>query len=584
MCTIVLLFPRYQESWKSLSKHPEQDSLRVKELRAQLSYRMEKYDKSYELFQDIISQSSDDYGEERLANAMAAAAMGQQTGTVTHFNVHETTYEQCFNSACYFLAVNNGTQAEKMLVMAEKKCRDSLQEDDYTEEEIAEEVCVIKLQLGCAYLVQGNTDAAMQQFIAVLRQKPADVIQMIVASNNIVVLNKDKDIFDSKKRVKVLLNEPKLAKMTSLQRLSVLYNRSLFALHMNQLEQCRQLLKEMSTKYPNSELCLMANLALLHREHKAANSEKMQAMVDEYLAKSFSVQACLLSAQLPLTANGDLRKVCSILEKIPQVPQYLGIIAALVSFFTQLGDIQQAITVLDNAVDYWERQPKGSSTNNSLLKVMQVNAQYKLAHGKHQLAAATLEKLYQRNPQDIQVLAQLIDAYSKFNPAKAEEYSQSLPVFQHSVTIDVDSLEQAPQYIRKAKEKPAAAVAKGKVEDMEVKPKVKPKKKRKPRLPKNYNPSVVPDPERWLPLRERSYYKRGKKRGFVPVGRGAQGSSSASSKLMSQLDAAAKSTAKPKNEEQPATAVAATAKPPAPSASAPKKKPQAKKKKKGKGW
>jgi len=577
----VLVFPRYQESWKLLSKHPEQDSLRVKELRAQLSYRMEKYDISYELFQDVISLSSDDYGEERIANAMAAAAMGQRTGTVTHFDVHETTFEQCFNSACYFLAVNNGTQAERMLVMAEKKCRASLEEEEYTEEEIAEEVCVIKLQLGCAYLVQGKTDAAMQQFIAVLRQKPDDVIQMIVASNNIVVLNKDKDIFDSKKRVKVLSNEPKLAKMTSLQRLSVLYNRSLFALNMNQLEQCRQLLKEMSSKYPNSELCLMANLALLHREHKAANSEKMQAMVDEYLAKSFSVQACLLSAQLPLTANGDLRKVCSILQQIPQVSQYLGIVAALVSFYTQLGDSQQAITVLDHAVGYWEQQPKSSSTSESLLKMMQVNAQYKLTHGEHQLAATTLEKLYQLNPKNIQVLAQLIDAYSKFDPAKAEEYSQSLPVFQHSETIDVNSLEQAPQSFRKPKEKPAAAV---KVEDKDVKPKVKPKKKRKPRLPKNYNPSAVPDPERWLPLRERSYYKRGKKRGFVPVGRGAQGSSSASSKLMSQLDATAKSTVKAKDEEQPAAAVAtATAKPSAPSASS-KKKSQPKKKKKGKGW
>ena len=30
------------------------------------------------------------------------------------------------------------------------------------------------------------------------------------------------------------------------------------------------------------------------------------------------------------------------------------------------------------------------------------------------------------NPQDIQVLAQLINAYSKFNPSKAKEFSQSL--------------------------------------------------------------------------------------------------------------------------------------------------------------
>lgn len=40
----------------------------------------------------------------------------------------------------------------------------------------------------------------------------------------------------------------------------------------------------------------------------------------------------------------------------------------------------------------------------------------------------------------------------------------------------------------------------------------KKKKKRKPLLPKNYDPSVPPDPERWLPKYERSSYKAKGKR------------------------------------------------------------------------
>lgn len=43
-------------------------------------------------------------------------------------------------------------------------------------------------------------------------------------------------------------------------------------------------------------------------------------------------------------------------------------------------------------------------------------------------------------------------------------------------------------------------------------------------MPKNYDPSAPIDQERWLPLRERSYYKgrRNKKKGGV--GKGTQGS------------------------------------------------------------
>ena len=40
----------------------------------------------------------------------------------------------------------------------------------------------------------------------------------------------------------------------------------------------------------------------------------------------------------------------------------------------------------------------------------------------------------------------------------------------------------------------------------------KPRKLHKSRIPKDFDPNKKPDPERWLPLRDRSYYKpKGKK-------------------------------------------------------------------------
>lgn len=50
------------------------------------------------------------------------------------------------------------------------------------------------------------------------------------------------------------------------------------------------------------------------------------------------------------------------------------------------------------------------------------------------------------------------------------------------------------------------------------------------KLPKNYDPKVTPDPERWLPMRERSYY-RGRKKGKKKdqIGKGTQGATAAAS-------------------------------------------------------
>lgn len=54
--------------------------------------------------------------------------------------------------------------------------------------------------------------------------------------------------------------------------------------------------------------------------------------------------------------------------------------------------------------------------------------------------------------------------------------------------------------------------------------KKKHKRKRKIILPKNYDPNVPIDAERWLPLRERSYYKgRRKRKTQNAVGKGTQG-------------------------------------------------------------
>lgn len=63
--------------------------------------------------------------------------------------------------------------------------------------------------------------------------------------------------------------------------------------------------------------------------------------------------------------------------------------------------------------------------------------------------------------------------------------------------------------------------ASGKLGETDIKKK---KRKRKPRLPKNFDPNVKPDPERWLPKHERSTYKRKKDKRGGNAMKGTQGS------------------------------------------------------------
>lgn len=60
------------------------------------------------------------------------------------------------------------------------------------------------------------------------------------------------------------------------------------------------------------------------------------------------------------------------------------------------------------------------------------------------------------------------------------------------------------------------------------------KKKRKIILPKNFNPEVPPNPERWLPRHERTGYRKKKDRRNkeTGVGKGTQGASNVSSEQL----------------------------------------------------
>ncbi len=56
-----------------------------------------------------------------------------------------------------------------------------------------------------------------------------------VASNNIVAMNKDKDLFDSEKRLKAATNDKVQLKLTSAQKQIIDFNQCLLLLYMNKV-------------------------------------------------------------------------------------------------------------------------------------------------------------------------------------------------------------------------------------------------------------------------------------------------------------------------------------------------------------
>ena len=85
-----------------------------------------------------------------------------------------------------------------------------------------------------------------------LKSKPSDIGLVAIASNNLVTLNKDQNIFDSKKRIKAASAEGVEHKLTTAHRATIARNNALLAMYTNQVELCKTLVQEVAKAFPES--------------------------------------------------------------------------------------------------------------------------------------------------------------------------------------------------------------------------------------------------------------------------------------------------------------------------------------------
>ncbi|NWT53044.1 SRP72 protein, partial [Erythrocercus mccallii] len=587
---------RIESALKTIQSASQQTD-KLKELYGQVLYRLERYDDCLAAYRDLIRNSQDEYEEERKTNlsAVVAAQSTWEKVVPEDLGLREATYELCYNSACALIGQGNLNEAMKKLQKAEELCRQSLSEDsDVTEEDIEAELAIIHGQMAYIMQLQGRTEDALQLYNQIIKLKPTDVGLLAVIANNIITINKDQNVFDSKKKVKLTNAEGVEHKLSKKQLQAIEFNKALLAMYTNQAEQCRKLSASLQSQSPEHLLPVLIQAAQLCREKQHAKAVGLlQDFADQHPANAAEIK--LTMAQLKI-AQGSVTKACMILRSIEELQHKPGMVSALVTMYSHEEDIDSAIEVFTQAIQWYQQyqartnhgccvfQPK-SPVHLSLIREA---ANFKLKHGRKKEAISDLEELWKQNPKDVHTLAQLISAYSLVDPEKAKVLSKHLPSSDTmSLKVDVDALENShgATYVRKKAGKLTGDNQQKEQGQGEVKKK---KKKKKGKLPKNYDPKVTPDPERWLPMRERSYY-RGRKKGKKKdqVGKGTQGSTTTGS---SELDAS-RTASSPPTSPRPGSGAAVSAtsnvipprhQKPA-GAPATKKKQQQKKKKGAKG-
>ncbi|CAL0324901.1 unnamed protein product [Lupinus luteus] len=496
-------------------------------LESQILYRLGKMDASVDIYQKLQKSKVDSLEINSVASLVMAGRSSEVQGILDSLRVKATSsFELAYNTACSLIEREKYTDAEQLLLSGRRVGQEVLMEDNFPDDEIEIELSPIAVQLAYVQQLLGRKQDAMEAYTDIIKRDLADESSIAVAVNNLISLKGPKDVSDGLRKLDRLKEKEtqnfELAhgldlKLLAKQKEAIYSNRILLLLHANKLDQARELVSRLPDMFPESVVPVLLQAALLVRENKAGRAEEILAQfAGKFPEKSKIVY--LARAQVAAAA-GHPHIAADSLAKIPDIQHMPATVATLVSLKERAGDIDGAAAVLDSAIKWWSN---AMTEDNKLNIIVQEAASFKLRHGKEEDASRLYEDLV-KSQGSIEALVGVVTTVARLDVNKAELYEKKLKTLPGLKGIDVDSLERTSGV--KQVDVPHVAVTETQ-EEGKNKAKSKKKRKRKPRYPKGFDPAKPgppPDPERWLPKRERSTYRPKRKDKRAAQVRGSQG-------------------------------------------------------------
>ena len=497
-------------------------------LEAQTRYRMGQYDEAAGIYQQLHDggEDSGDFKANLLASFAASGRAGE--GAKLFKAIAADEWAGVYNGACVQISAGLLDEARDTLVAAKRLGQEQLEMDDYEPEEIAEELAVVDVQLGYVEQVTNGAAGAVDMYSAVVQEKPDDAAVLAVARNNLVACKGERDLFDGFKHMKSAANTPE-RKLQGYQRKTIGTNHALVLMFMGKNKDCREAIDKLNSQFPGDEQVAVLYAALAYRQK---NYKKVEQVLRDCIkgSQGGAVLVQLTLAQFHINQR-DLREAADVLLAIAPLQHEPAMVATVVNLLDQVQDKERPLVVLDAAVAHW----KSRKDSAKLGLLLQECAAWKLKKGMKAEALETFSSLIKLQPDNHSAVALAIEAAAHIKPELAKQFQQMLPPLDSADGYDGEELEAsvAPRIDRRkakadAAPAPAAASAAEPAETTATAAAVaaiaKKKKKKKIRYPKNYNPDKpgTPDPERWLPRRERTGAKKSRRRRHTPAATGAQ--------------------------------------------------------------
>lgn len=234
-------------------------------------YRLEKYEESHETYKQLLkdaSSTADSDARDRRANllgTLAAMTLWANREVDLPSRGSNDSYATVFNEACALVGMQRYDDAIAALERGQPTCVKQFEEDGYSNEELEAELAFFHVLRGFVAMkraelervrlptdssakadnaneesVRKYEEEASRLFSAVLKLKTTgsnDVDQQLVAvaANNLICLNREANLFDSRKKAKLLQGETLNSKLVLAQRYVTQFNQALLYFYSNQV-------------------------------------------------------------------------------------------------------------------------------------------------------------------------------------------------------------------------------------------------------------------------------------------------------------------------------------------------------------
>lgn len=533
---------QYEEAKDVLSSAGKlvEDHTPCRHLKAQVHYNLEEYADAAQEYLSILKDKAFRDEQERseiITNLSAAYSACQPAKAVeTIRNADDKTFDMCYNGATALITSGDMAGAMKMLVQAEVLCAKEYPEASIRtlektllmkEEDVIGKMGVgqttedrrffndaanVWVQMAYVWQVIGEEEKASMALHLVLTLKPTSVVTNAVALANWAAMKGDGDFFEVSKKLKILLSSNSLERLTSKQLLSLRYNYELLNFRFGSKATCRRELEHLKRDYPDHYLTYAMQLGLMSSE--AAKKQKLFHEDWESLAKKVEAAAkkggdgdgstAFLTVN-PILAElylqqGDLHRASEVLSADTSVlgRSFSGV-TSIASWRVQTGDVKTGFEFLEKEIILMP-PPVAAKVIQWVVKDFSTNG------GLHAATGELLERLWNQLPwlsQSKQMSALRCFVLSFTDVAAA---CAAASAFKEWTTVGSSTLKSLSQWQPSRQEMEALGYRRSTVDEGVEKIRgTRHRRQRKMRRPPKVLTDNKIDPERWIPMKLRSY-------------------------------------------------------------------------------